>query len=207
MHNLPPSSHKHEKSTEQRSISRRGFIKLGAATVAAGVALTYVTSPTETIKNTQLGSLSPQAAEFLGALVPVVVGTSLPSDAKAEAAAVTSILEDVDNTIHSLNDFAQQQVHLLFDLLSIAPTRVLLGGPWTAWRNASPEQINNFLIGLHSSFFQHKRMCYEALTNLITQSWYAQPKNFYITGYPGPPNKIPTLPITDNFKGKTDVQT
>lgn len=175
--------------------TRRGFLQLGlmgTATLALGstiATLTGCSAPLE--QNSEYKFLQPNDRDFFAALIPVVLNKSFPGELSHDAAMKRTLLA-LDDLIYTLQYHNRIQMRQLFDALSMAPIRVAAGAAWADWKDMSPEQINDFLIGWRDSMIQPKRMGYVSLSKLIGISWYSQPESFVSTGYPGPPTKIPT---------------
>ena len=53
------------------------------------------------------------------------------------------------------------------------------------------EEAEAFLESWRDSWLPIKRMGYQGLCKLITICWYSQPENYALSGYPGPPVKVP----------------
>ncbi len=175
--------------------TRRGFLQLGlmgTATLALGstiATLTGCSAPLE--QNSEYKFLQPNDRDFFAALIPVILDKSFPGELSHDAAMKRTLLA-LDDLIYTLQYHNRIQMRQLFDALSMAPIRVAAGAAWADWKDMSPEQINDFLIGWRDSMIQPKRMGYVSLSKLIGISWYSQPESFVSTGYPGPPTKIPT---------------
>ena len=182
--------------------TRRGFLQLGlmgTATLALGstvATLTGCSAPLEI--DSEYKFLKPNDREFFAALIPVVLNKSFPGELD-HAAGIKRTLLALDDLIYTLQYHNRIQMRQLFDALSMAPIRVAAGAYWADWKDMSPQQIDDFLIGWRDSSIQLKRMGYVSLSKLIGISWYSQPESFVTTGYPGPPTKIPT-PITPSAK-------
>ena len=69
-------------------------------------------------------------------------------------------------------------------------TRVADGAPLHPWQEATVEEAKAFLKAGVTPL-PIKRMGYQGLCKLITICWYSQPENHEISGYPGPPVKVP----------------
>lgn len=175
--------------------TRRGFLQLGlmgTATLALGstvATLTGCTSPLE--QNSEYKFLQPNDREFFAALIPVVLNKGFPGELSHDAAIKRTLLA-LDDLIYTLQYHNRIQMRQLFDALSFAPIRIAAGASWASWKDMSPKQVDEFLVGWRDSMLQPKRMGYVSLSKLIGISWYAQPESFVSTGYPGPPTKIPT---------------
>lgn len=175
--------------------NRRGFLQLGlmgTATLAFGgtiATLTGCSAPMEA--NSEYKFLKPGDREFFAALIPVILNKGFPGELSSEAAIKRTLLA-LDDLIYTLQYHNQNQMRQLFDALSVAPIRIAAGASWATWKDMSPEQINDFLIGWRDSIIPPKRMGYVSLCKLISMCWYSQPESYVSTGYPGPPTKIPT---------------
>lgn len=178
--------------------TRRGFLQLGlmgTATLALGstvATLTGCTTPLE--QGSEYKFLQPSDREFFAALIPTVLNKGFPGELSHDAAIKRTLLA-LDDLIYTLQYHNRIQMRQLFDALSMAPIRVAAGAYWANWKDMTPKQIDDFLVGWRDSSLQIKRMGYVSLSKLIGISWYSQPESFVTTGYPGPPTKIPT-PVT-----------
>ena len=82
-------------------------------------------------------------------------------------------------------------LELLFDLMYLAPTRVLMTGLWSSWENASEEDIEAFLTSWRDSSINKLRMGYAQLAQLTCLVYYSDPASWTAEIYPGPPQHIP----------------
>ena len=174
--------------------SRRGLLKAGllastALALGAGLA-TFSGFERQPARSLGYRFLREHDLLFLAALVPVVLAANYPGPLadKAEARA----LKALDSLMFNLDFYSQQQLLQLFDLMALGPARVIAGGPMHSWQQASAAAVNTFLLSWRDSMLPLKRMGYTSLTKLIVNSWYAQPENISLAGYPGPPKKIPS---------------
>lgn len=185
--------------------TRRGFLQLGlmgTATLALGstvATLTGCATPLE--QNSTFKFLKPDDREIFAALIPQVLNKSFPGDL-SDKSAMRRLLLALDDLIYTLQYHNRDQIRMMFDALAMAPIRVLAGASWTNWKDMSPKQVDDFLVGWRDSSIQLKRMGYVSLTKLINISWYSQPESFAATGYPGPPVKIPT-PVSSKVSSIT----
>jgi len=174
--------------------SRRGFLQLGAMGTAAltlGSGAAMLTgcakqqAPAEGFK-----TLREVDVYFLGALAPAILTTkgypgALGKDARQR------LLEALDTTMTTLQGHALKQLQMAFDLMGSPVTRVAVGAPLHPWQEATVEEAEEFLVSWRESMLPIKRMGYAGLCKLVSICWYSQPENFEISGYPGPPKKIP----------------
>lgn len=175
-----------------RNTTRRGFMQLSAgaaATLTLGSSLALMSGcssqPAEGLK-----FLSADDADFLAALTPVIMADSYPGQLTLEQARARQVAA-LDRLIGTLQQHAQSQLKQLLLVMSSAPLRLAMGAPFTNWREATPEQVEEFLLNWRDSNLQLKRMGYASLCKLQCMCWYAMPENYIASGYPGPPQKIP----------------
>ncbi len=174
--------------------SRRGFLQLGAMgtaalTIGSGAAMLTGCSAQQTPAE-GFKTLREVDVYFLGALAPAVLTTkgypgALGKDARQR------LLESLDTLMTTLQGHALGQLQMAFDLMGSPVTRVAVGAPLHPWQEATVEEANAFLESWRDSWLPIKRMGYQGLCKLITICWYSQPENYALSGYPGPPVKVP----------------
>ena len=156
--------------------TRREFLKTGVAG-ALLLNLAACTRPPE----------SDRRAVVLAALIPVFLEGALPATGEARAELITRTIAGVEKAIAGLSLATQKEIGELFDLLSFAPTRMIIAGIWSAWPEATPEAIGRFLESWRHSRFDLLKSGYAALHDLIFGAWYARPDTWAAIDYPGPP--------------------
>lgn len=175
-------------------INRRSFIKASAVgvTAIAGTAQLQgcATTRLELPKNSRFQYLREKDIAILTALTPAILPAEFSGTKEANQKKLNHFLPQIDDFIVHTSNFTQFAIHDLFDKLYFAPTRILLTGMWTSWEKATPEQIDEFLIGWRDSYFNLFRGGYGQLTQLVSVVWYSQPENWPATHYPGPPKHI-----------------
>jgi hypothetical protein len=165
--------------------SRRTFLKIGtvaALALAAGGGIYRATHP----KGASRFMLSGEARAVIDALVPVMLGSVLPSESAARSKAIATTTDGVNRAILGLPLFAQKEVQDLFGLLALAPARRLLAGVSDSWEQATPEQVAAFLQGWRFHRFGMLRAAYFALHDLVIGAWYGNASSWADIGYPGP---------------------
>lgn len=179
------------------NVSRRGFIKLSASSAAAlsvGSSVALMTGCSrQPDGDLGLTFLTKDDAEFILAIAPAILAKSFPASLSREDADIR-LIKAVDALINTLGGHAKVQLEQLFTLMSSAPLRVVVNAPFGGWKDASEEQIESFLHAWKTSPLSIKNMGYASLCKVICLSWYSQPETFQLTGYPGPPKKIP-MPV------------
>lgn len=178
---------------------RRGFLKMGL--VGSGLLLgASVLGPLQGCATHQLATqperplkiLREKDAIILSAVAPVVLKGALPTEPAAKQKAIDSLLIQVDEFLLHSSEYAYGEFELLFDLMYLAPTRVLMTGLWSRWENASEDAIAAFLTGWRDSSINKLRMGYAQLTQLTSLVYYSDPASWSAEIYPGPPQHIPS---------------
>lgn len=166
--------------------SRRKFIFVGTVgTVAAGfVAIApKMMGDGKTVKG---AALVAEHSNLLRVIATALLGSALPPDAPERAAEIARTKTAIAALIDNLPPLTRKEVSDLFALLSIKPARALLGygGDWV---DADTSKVAQFLYDLRDSTIGLKQQAYFALHDLVYGSFYADPKTWKLTGYPGPP--------------------
>ncbi|AQR68604.1 hypothetical protein BZG29_09770 [Janthinobacterium sp. LM6] len=168
------------------AMQRRSFLKLGVfgacALVAGGAAYRLVRGPSPPGRFVLDGA----ARAALAAIVPAMLGSALPREAAARAAALDGAIAGVDTAIRGLPLAAQQEVQDLFGLLALAPARRFVAGVKDGWREADPAQVAAFLQSWRTHRLATLQTAYLALHDLILGAWYADAAHWAAIGYPGP---------------------
>lgn len=168
--------------------SRRQFIRTGLLGVAA---LSLVSSAA-----VLTGCSSPPAArgfrllretdlKVLRALLPVALAGALPTD-KTVAAAIEETLHTLDSFLFATSPGVHKQLAQLFDLLSMPATRYTVVGLRQDWDKASAAEIHAFMQRWSKSRIQMLRAAHVGLTQMISMSWYLQPRSWAAIGYVAP---------------------
>ena len=156
--------------------TRREFLKTGVA----GALLLNVAACTRP-------SAGGGRGEVLAAVIPVVLEGALPASGETRTELIVRTIAGVEKAIAGLSPPTQKEIGELFDLLSFAPTRMIVTGVWSAWPEATPEAIGKFLESWRNSRFDLLKSGYAALRDLIFAAWYARPDTWAAIDYPGPP--------------------
>ncbi|MBA56981.1 MAG: twin-arginine translocation pathway signal protein [Pseudomonadales bacterium] len=181
---------------------RRSFLKLGvvgsSVLAGAGVLGSLQGCSNHTVENDahnrsqQLGYLREKDAIILSAVAPAVLQGNFPTEPEKRQQTLDRLLIDIDQFIQNTSPSAQKQIHELFDLLYLAPFRMLVAGIWPQWQDAGDEDVLAFLEDWQTSRFNTLRQGYVLLTQLPTMMYYDQPENWTDAIYPGPPQHIPS---------------
>lgn len=187
--------------SNEPAFDRRSFLRLGvvgsSVLASAGVLGSLQGCSSHTVENDSqsalsLGFLREKDAIILSAIAPAVLKGNFPTEPAKRQQVLDQLLIDIDQFIQNTSPFAQKQIHELFDLLYLAPFRMLVAGIWPQWQEASEEDVLAFLEGWQDSRFNTLRQGYVLLTQLPTLMYYDQPNNWTDDIYPGPPQHFPS---------------
>ena len=166
--------------------SRRRFIFVGVAgAIAAGAALVL---PRLSKSNAapKGGALAQDHAGMLRVVAAAVLGPALPVDAASRDAELTRVVAAAGTLIDNLPPSTRSEVGDLFGLLALKPTRMILGFSGN-WEMSEAPAVAQSLLALRDSSIGLKQQTYFALHDMVLGGFYAEPKTWFSTGYPGPP--------------------
>ena len=175
-------------SIESALLSRRGVLKVSvcASALLATAGLTASLSGCSASASARgFSVLRSSDLAFLRALIPVMLAGSVVAASMPDAAKAT--LNKLDNNLNHLSPALLGLTQQLFDVLAMPVTRGPLTGVWGRWENASPEDIQHFLLRWQNSSLNLLKMGHGSLVQLVMMSWYECPQSWAVCGYPGPP--------------------
>ncbi|MCG8317531.1 MAG: twin-arginine translocation pathway signal protein [Pseudomonadales bacterium] len=183
---------------DSAGLNRRLFLKAGS--LGLGASATLATVATTGCSTTQVQPshengfdyLRNKDIEIFSAITPVVLSDEFNGDRQANQKKIAHFLPHLDKFMMHSSTFTKTAFADFLDDLYFAPTRILLTGIWRGWDQATPVQVENFLINWRDSSFNLLRGGYCQITQLISVVWYATPENWAATNYPGPPKHITT---------------
>jgi len=173
-------------------ITRRTFLVAGVAASAALAAAWWLRprtgAPGRVPADAEaLFALDAEAPAIVAAIVPVLLDGALPEAAAARADAIRETVAGVGEAVAGLPPFARKELSELFALLAFAPSRWALARIAAPWPEADRADVAAFLERWRTSRFALLRSAYDALHQLVLAAWYANPRSWPATGYPGPP--------------------
>lgn len=177
--------------TNHYNPQRRRFLKVGllgsaALTVAAGG---IMLTPSSASCN-DCSWLQQSDRDLLIAIIPVMLAGALPNDDQERMAAIDEIITGFDISISHFPPVIRDEIRQLLWLLEFPVTRSLLAGVWSAWHKVDKYNVADFLSGWQHSRLDLLRVGYAALHDLISGSWYANPRSWQRINYPGPPEIV-----------------
>ncbi|HEX6138567.1 MAG TPA: hypothetical protein VF059_12995 [Casimicrobiaceae bacterium] len=167
---------------------RRRVIFAGAAGLAALAVARWLQPGVSPRAPAHTPGLSADGADVMRALVPAFLDGALPAAPDERGTAIEDTVRAVAVAIEGLPPATQQELRALFALLAFAPVRIVVAGVDSGWREASVAAADAFLEQLRRSRWSQKRAAYDALHQLTFAAWYASPRAWPATGYPGPPD-------------------
>lgn len=166
--------------------SRRKFIFVGVIGALAAGAAVVLPRISKSGVAPRGGPLVQAHADMLRVVSVAVLGPALPPDAASRNAELTRVIAAAGALIDNLPPSTRSEVGDLFGLLALKPARLLLGfnGDWDA---SFAPAVAESLVALRDSRIGLKQQVYFALHDMVLGSFYAEPKTWLATGYPGPP--------------------
>ena len=174
------------------ALSRRHFLKtgaLGGMLLATGSTAALLTGCAQAQPATGYVFLRDAEITVLRAVIHSVLAGSLP-EGKAQPAAMNHVLKSLDALLANSSIAVNDQIHQLFALLSMAPTRIAMAGVWSDWPDASRADIDAFLLRWRDSRLGLLRGAYLGLCKIINVAWYLLPESYAAVGYSAPVRTI-----------------
>lgn len=175
------------ESTLSFDVSRRHFLKWGAMTALALSTVSTTALLTGCAQRPMKGLLllREQDVVVLRAIIPVVLKGALPDAQSERQHVVDALVADIDQGFAGMPLAAARQVRQLFDLLTFAPTRLLMTGVGD-WSQAPSSDIEHFLVSWRNSGSALKMATYNLFTQLPLLTWYKRPESWASIGYEKP---------------------
>ena len=164
-------------------VSRREFIK-------TGVAGSLLLSLSGWLNAAGRRPLSDAEREMLAALCNALLDGALPEERTQRQRLLALTVDGIAAAVAGLSLPTQKEIGELFSLLVLAPTRLLLAGVGSPWREASIAEVGEFLQSWRTSRLGLLQSGYGALHDLTFGAWYARPDSWEAIAYPGPPRGI-----------------
>lgn len=167
-------------------MDRRAFLKIG---IAGGALLAAASGAYWALNRPELPrrlAFSVDHREAVFAIASALLVGAIPGDAE-RAPALRRLVGEVETAARGLSLPAQKELGQLLDLLAWLPTRWLVAGVRSPWSEATPEELDAFLVRWRYSRLGLLRSAYQGLHDLVLGTWYADPAHWGRIGYPGPP--------------------
>lgn len=170
-------------------MNRRKFLKFGAAGLLMAGGLSWLGkhfSKVDVVAGESV--VQPQHLPMLGAIAQGLLDSALPTVGRIEAIE-TAVNAFVDAS-KTLAAHAQAELGQLLNILENPVGRRLIADLGTSWKEATPAQVQAFLVSFRDHPIPALQPGYHALHDLMMASWYGLPSQWADMGYPGPPFKV-----------------
>lgn len=134
--------------------------------------------------------LRPQDIPMLEKLLPAAIGSNVPAEPAARAAAIRAAVQSWDQLLYDTSPAIRAAFLPLLDLLTMGISRGPLFGVWKSWKDASDAAAIAALDDWARSDTGFMRGAYSAFATLAAMCWYLEPAHDASSGYPGPPRKV-----------------
>ena len=166
--------------------SRRRFIFVGVAGAIAASAALVLPRLNKSDAAPKGSALVQEHTDMLRVVAAAVLGPALPVDAASREAELTRVVIAAGVLIDNFPASTRREVGDLFGLLAFKPARMILGFSGN-WEMSEAPAVAQSLLALRDSSIGLKQQAYFALHDMVLGSFYAEPKTWVSTGYPGPP--------------------
>lgn len=165
-------------------MQRRTLLTLGAVSAAA---LAVAGGALALIQPARRGAaFSEPAQHMLQAIARAVLGSLLPAEPMAQAAALSGLLARLQTTIAGMPTALQAEVDELLTIASSAPGRRALVGLAEPWDQAGTPAVAAALQDMRLSRLALRQQAFHALRDLTNAAYFADPATWTLLGYPGP---------------------
>jgi len=185
---------------DHTGLDRRGFLRLGmtgslalasvsSLSVLSGCSSRPTASPDAPAPADETGFrfLNEEDRVLFAALIPAIVGPSLPDEPEERQQAIDAVILRVDDALYRFGPPNQAEFRQLLDLLHFTPTRLAVARVTSSWENVSADQAEAFLARWRNSRFGLLNAGYIGLIQVTNVAWYGHESHHAVSGYPGPP--------------------
>jgi hypothetical protein len=170
-------------STSPSSPKRRWLLKSALVLGAVGAALGGSVFWNRGISD---GVLTEHGRDVMKAIARAVLSDMLPTDPAAREAKLEGQMKRLGEVVATMPPSSQMELGALLGLLANASTRLLVTGLSSSWAKASTEEIAQALESMRIHKLPTTMLSYHAVRDITCISFFTNPDNWAITGYPGP---------------------
>ncbi|MEK8085653.1 hypothetical protein WNB94_04500 [Aquabacterium sp. A3] len=162
---------------------RRWFLKTAVALGALGSALGGLVYWNRGMSD---GRLTDAGKDVFHGLARGFLGAMLPADPAARERYLSLHIERLEGFLNTLPDALRIQVSALVGLLGNKPTRYLVTGLSSNWKEATDQDVAQALAYMQLNDLPSHRLSYQVMRSITLMSFFTQQDNWSLTGYPGP---------------------
>lgn len=134
------------------------------------------------------GKLTEHGRDLIRGLTIGYAGPVLPADKAKREALLESHLKSMEAFMAGLPPVLLTELGAVTGLLSNMPTRRMLTGLGSSWREASDDELAAAVEHMRLNPLPTTRMTYQILRSLICMPLFANSDTWPLIGYPGPIN-------------------
>lgn len=127
---------------------------------------------------------------MLKAIAEGLLDPALPAAGKGRTLSIEAAVNAFVDASKTLAPNAQAELGQLLNILENPVGRRLIADLDSSWEDATPAQVQAFLISFRDHPIPALQPGYHALHDLMMAGWYGKPQQWADMGYPGPPFQI-----------------
>jgi len=170
-------------------MNRRQFFKFGAAGLLLAGGLSWLGKHFAKVEVLAGQSVvQQQHIPMLKAIAEGLLDPALPATGRTQSieAAVNAFVDATKTLAAS----AQAELGQLLNILENPVGRRLIADLGNSWEEATPAQVQAFLVSFRDHPIPALQPGYHALHDLMMAGWYGLPEQWAEMGYPGPPFQV-----------------
>lgn len=172
-------------------MNRRQFFKFGAAGLLLAGGLGWLGKQFAKV-DVVAGQavVQQQHIAMLKAIAQGILDTALPATGSSRIKSIEVAVNSFVDASKTLAPSAQAELGQLLNILENPVGRRLIADLGASWEQATPMQVQAFLVSFRAHPIPVLQPGYHALHDLMMASWYGLPNQWATMGYPGPPFQI-----------------
>jgi len=170
-------------------MNRRQFFKFGAAGLLLASGLSWLGKHFAKVEVVAGQSVvQQQHIPMLKAIAEGLLDPALPTTGRTQS--IESAVNAFVDASRTLAPSAQAELGQLLNILENPVGRRLIADLGSSWEQASPAQVQAFLVSFRDHPIPALQPGYHALHDLMMAGWYGLPNQWTDMGYPGPPFQV-----------------
>jgi hypothetical protein len=170
-------------------MNRRQFFKFGAAGLLLAGGLSWLGKHFAKVEVVAGQSVvQQQHIPMLKAIAEGLLDPALPTTGRTQS--IESAVNALVEATKTLAASAQAELGQLLNILENPVGRRLIADLGTSWEQATPSQVQAFLLSFRDHPIPALQPGYHALHDLMMAGWYGLPDQWVDMGYPGPPFQV-----------------